>query len=290
MEMVGNASLLPGIIHVRRDPAKKNSQATGLRRAITVLTGVTSAALLGACSGSLPFLAGIAADGNVREMTPAEARADARSTRAARAAVATGKPERMRAVTVQQILTEWGTLPLAKGSYRRGGPSSVSQARNPMTIPEQDYSLSLQEIMTNAACRSCEDKPYHRQVLQASNLHGVPPALIHAVIQKESAYNPAATSKRQARGLMQVTPGTGRYMGVEDSRSLYDPQTNINAGTAYLKYLMDSHDTVDEVLAAYNSGPANVRKYRGVPPFDETRRYVRDVKKFFASTTKSQPE
>jgi soluble lytic murein transglycosylase-like protein len=119
-------------------------------------------------------------------------------------------------------------------------------------------------------------------------LHGVPAALIHAVIQKESSYNPAATSKRHARGLMQITPSTGKYMGVKDSKNLYDPQTNINTGTAYLKYLMESHDTVDEVLAAYNSGPANVRKYNGVPPFNETRRYVRDVKKFFSSTTKMQ--
>jgi soluble lytic murein transglycosylase-like protein len=70
---------------------------------------------------------------------------------------------------------------------------------------------------------------------------------------------------------------------------LYDPQTNIHAGTAYLKYLMRTHATFDEVLAAYNSGPGNVRKYNGVPPFNETQRYVRDVRKFYAATSGDEP-
>jgi soluble lytic murein transglycosylase-like protein len=79
-------------------------------------------------------------------------------------------------------------------------------------------------------------------------------------------------------------------MGVRNSQSLYDPQTNINVGTAYLKYLMRQHDTVDKALAAYNSGPRNVRKYSGVPPFMETRRYVRDVKAFYAITSSGQEQ
>ncbi|MDB5839631.1 MAG: lytic transglycosylase protein [Herminiimonas sp.] len=148
--------------------------------------------------------------------------------------------------------------------------------------------MPIHEIMAGAAgaaCGACEHKPYHHLVMQASNQHGVPAGLIHAVIQKESAYNPVATSRQNARGLMQITPGTGKYMGVGNSRQLYDPQTNIDTGTAYLKYLMRSHDTVEEVLAAYNSGPGNVRKYNGVPPFSETRRYVRDVKTVFAFTS-----
>jgi soluble lytic murein transglycosylase-like protein len=88
---------------------------------------------------------------------------------------------------------------------------------------------------------------------------------------------------------MQITPGTGKLVGVDNSQKLYDPQTNINAGTAYLKYLMQNHDTFDEVLAAYNAGPGNVRKYKGVPPFSETRRYVGDVKRFYAATSRDEP-
>jgi hypothetical protein len=286
--MVGNVSHPRTIDCFDSKPANNKLPATGIGRTKSILTGVMLAALLSACSTSLPFLSDASGDDNGPEMTPSEARAYAKSTRAARAAIATGKPERMRAVTARQIMAEWGTLSPAKGADRRRGSSSMAQTRDLLRLPEPDYNLTLQEIMTNAACHSCEDKPYHQEVVQASNRHGVSAALIHAVIQKESSYNPTATSRRQARGLMQITPGTGKYMGVADSRSLYDPQTNINTGAAYLKYLMRSHDTVDEVLAAYNSGPTNVRKYNGVPPFNETRRYVRDVKKFFSSTTKPQ--
>jgi soluble lytic murein transglycosylase-like protein len=186
----------------------------------------------------------------------------------------------MRSMTASQIATEWGTWQLGRGPSR--------QKRNVVALPSVDYSLSIREIMANAGCRSCEQKPYHQMVMLAANLHGVPASLIHAVIQKESAYNPAATSRQHARGLMQITPGTGKYMGIENSRKLYDPQTNINTGTAYLKYLMRNHDTVDKVLAAYNSGPGNVRKYNGVPPFSETRRYVREVKSLYAFTSSVQ--
>ncbi|NEX59498.1 lytic transglycosylase domain-containing protein [Noviherbaspirillum galbum] len=153
-------------------------------------------------------------------------------------------------------------------------------------LDEPDYALSVRQIMANAACRGCDELPYHEMVVNASNRHGVPTSLIHAVIQKESAYNPAATSGRRARGLMQVTPEAARSVGFGNARQLYDPQTNIYAGTAYLKYLLGSHATVDEALAAYNSGPGNVRKYRGVPPFKETRRYVRDVKRAYFDTAR----
>jgi soluble lytic murein transglycosylase-like protein len=84
---------------------------------------------------------------------------------------------------------------------------------------------------------------------------------------------------------MQVMPDTGRVMGVADARQLYDPRTNIHAGTAYLKYLMRNYDTMEKVLAAYNAGPGNVRKYNGVPPFSETRRYVHEVKKLYVATS-----
>jgi hypothetical protein len=153
-------------------------------------------------------------------------------------------------------------------------------------LDEPEYAVSIQQIMANATCRSCEEKPYHQMVVNASNRHGVPTSLIHAVIQKESGYKPSAMSHRRARGLMQLTPETARFVGVSNSHHLYDPQTNIYAGTAYLKYLLSNHDTVDEALAAYNSGPGTVRKYKGVPPFRETKRYVRDVKRLYVTTSR----
>jgi soluble lytic murein transglycosylase-like protein len=197
------------------------------------------------------------------------------------ASAATAAPlmPKARRTIAQDILSEWGTFGLERQA-RRHGP------RNALTAPT--YSPSIREIIKSVACRSCEQKPYHALVLQASGVHGVPPALIHAVIQKESGYNPAATSSRRARGLMQLTPDTARMVGVENSNELYDPQTNINAGAAYLKLLMQSHDTMDEVLAAYNAGPGNVRRYNGVPPFAETKRYVQDVKRHFTFASMQQ--
>lgn len=224
--------------------------------------------LLCACSGPLP----ISGDNNRQAAVSIDADNSARA-----------KPKRMR-ITSRDILIEWGTLPLEPRPFRRHQVPKAAQVRADMEVP--NYSLTIRQIMANETCRSCEERPYHQMVVNASNLHGVPTGLIHAVIQKESAYNPAAISRKRARGLMQITADTAKFLGLGNSQHLYDPQTNINAGAAYLKYLMANHDTFDEVLAAYNAGPGNVRKYNGVPPFNETRRYVRDVKKLFAITSK----
>jgi soluble lytic murein transglycosylase-like protein len=192
---------------------------------------------------------------------------------------------RKKRVRAQDVMAEWGTFGIEQRSLRKSG--TASSPRQLLALP--DYSESIQEIVENATCHGCDQKPYHRMVVNASLRHGVPASLIHAVIQKESGYNPKARSPRNARGLMQVTPATARFVGAPHGQALYDPQTNIHAGTAYLKYLMQTHTTFDEVLAAYNSGPGNVRKYNGVPPFKETRRYVRDVRKFYAATSGDEP-
>lgn len=232
--------------------------------ALRLLGGLAAAALLSACSG--PQL--------LRSDTPAAEKAQA-------AGPVPARPKRSRATTAKDILAEWGTYGLAGAPARRARAPARPPARNAMPLPGD--SLSIEELVANAVCRACEQKPYHHLVVQAANRHGVPAGLIHAVIQKESGYNPMATSSKRARGLMQVMPATGRFVGVANSRHLYDPRININAGTAYLKYLMQLYETVDEVLAAYNAGPGNVRKYNGVPPFSETRRYVYDVKRFYVS-------
>lgn len=182
-------------------------------------------------------------------------------------------------VLPRHILSEWGTFGVEPVPGRGRGLARLPVVPGPVASP------TIREIMASAGCRECHQKPFHDIVLKASGTYGVPPALIHAVIEKESGYNPRATSQRQARGLMQVTPATGRMVGVDSSTDLYDPHTNIHAGTAYLRMLMESHDSMDEVLAAYNAGPGNVRRYNGVPPFSETRRYVHAVKRSFASSS-----
>lgn len=266
------------ITAVRRLP-----QPPHVRRMKYAAAGLCAAALLSGCSG-MAALQGDADEQNFPEMSASEKRAYENSTRAARVAVNKEQPKRQR-ITAQQILTEWGTLPAATAE-RRGRQARSSFSVNALALPEPDYAISIQEMMKEATCVDCTQLPYHAEVAEAAAQHGVPAGLIHAVIRKESGYNPRATSHRKARGLMQVMPSTGKHFGVSDSQLLYDPAVNIQAGTAYLKSLMRAHDTVDEVLAAYNAGPGNVRRYRGVPPFVETRRYVRDVKKIYTNITR----
>ena len=101
-------------------------------------------------------------------------------------------------------------------------------------------------------------------------------SLIKAVIKVESDFDPQVISSKGAQGLMQLMPETAREIGVENP---FDPSDSIYGGSFYLRKMLDSFDrNLDYALAAYNAGPNAVRKYGGVPPFEETQNYVRRVK------------
>jgi soluble lytic murein transglycosylase-like protein len=104
---------------------------------------------------------------------------------------------------------------------------------------------------------------------------GVDPALVRAVMANESGFNPAATSKTGAQGLMQLMPETAASLGVTDA---YNPEQNVWGGARYLRGLMDRFGgDLTKTIAAYNAGPGAVEKYGGVPPFAETQSYVKNV-------------
>jgi soluble lytic murein transglycosylase-like protein len=110
----------------------------------------------------------------------------------------------------------------------------------------------------------------------ASKQHGVDPRLVAAIAARESAYNPAAVSPAGAGGVMQLMPATARYIGVTN---VFDARENVFGGVRYLRTLLDTfHGDLDLTLAAYNAGPGAVQKYNGVPPYRETREYVRFVR------------
>ena len=120
--------------------------------------------------------------------------------------------------------------------------------------------------------------PFGSVIYNAARKHNVSPELVAAVARAESAFHPAARSHRGAVGVMQLVPRTGRWLGVTD---LTDPIQNIVAGTKYLRYLTDRFGgNEDHVIAAYNAGEGNVRRFDGVPPFNETRDYVERVHRF----------
>jgi soluble lytic murein transglycosylase-like protein len=108
--------------------------------------------------------------------------------------------------------------------------------------------------------------------------HGVSAELVAAVIEAESDFNPRAVSRKGAQGLMQLMPKTAAQLGVDDP---FDPRENIEAGVRHLRALIDrfgSHN-LPLVLAAYNAGEVAVIKHRGVPPYRETRAYVKRIMK-----------
>jgi len=138
---------------------------------------------------------------------------------------------------------------------------------------------------------------YDAAINRDARLNGLDPALVAAVVWRESDYDPAAESHKGAVGLMQVLPSTARFIESQgdpppgNARDIRDPEVNISYGSWYLRHLIDLHDgSVPAALAAYNAGPDNLRKWRvdatskgaelRVPediPFPETRKYVTDV-------------
>jgi hypothetical protein len=121
--------------------------------------------------------------------------------------------------------------------------------------------------------------PFHEIVKAAATHYSVDADLIASVIAAESNFDPKAVSKKNARGLMQLLPETAARFGV---RNIFDPQENIDAGTHYLRDLLQRYNNdLALALAAYNAGPERVQHFGRVPPYAETASYIRRVKRAY---------
>src|SRR5262245_20456203 len=125
-----------------------------------------------------------------------------------------------------------------------------------------------------------EQAPCGELIRKAAAKYKVDADLVFSVVAAESNFNPKAMSRRNARGLMQLLPETARRMGVKD---IYDPAQNIDGGTRYLRDLLKLYDgDLALTLAAYNAGPGAVQRYGRIPPYNETIKYVRAIRKTYA--------
>ena len=144
------------------------------------------------------------------------------------------------------------------------------------------YSVPKAEgVRTTRSAIAERAKPYETLISEHSRAQGVRPALVRAVMQVESGFNPYARSPKGAMGLMQLMPATARQYGV---RNAFNPAENVRAGVAYLRELLDRYQDNEELaLAAYNAGPGAVDKHgQTVPPYRETQSYVAQINKMAA--------
>lgn len=141
--------------------------------------------------------------------------------------------------------------------YKPFGPDFKISRRAPKSLPAKN------------------PQRYDRYISQAARIYGISFSLLKSVIKVESNFNPRAVSQKGAKGLMQIMPANYKTLSIKNP---FDPWENIQGGTRYLKQLLKRYQgKLELALAAYNAGPELVDEYRRVPPYRETRNYVRQV-------------
>ncbi len=141
------------------------------------------------------------------------------------------------------------------------------------------YQRVIRESNGRISAESLGNDSYDDLIRSASGRHNVDPDLVRAVIKAESDFRSDARSRKGAMGLMQLMPETARLHNVADA---FDPNANVDGGVRHLKMLLERyHGDLQLSLAAYNAGSAAVEKHGGIPPFNETKEYVRRVLRFY---------
>lgn len=174
----------------------------------------------------------------------------------------------------------------ARLELRGGGTMMVDLSRIERVVDDEIVPAAIAEPLPEAETgprwRFAEgepvpDLPFGAEIFEAARRYGLAPGLVAAVVRAESAFDPWAVSHKGARGLMQLMPATARRFGVA-AEEIHDPVKNLDAGTRYLAWLIERFaGDVARALAAYNAGEGTVDRYGGLPPYRETRHYIRRI-------------
>lgn len=145
---------------------------------------------------------------------------------------------------------------------------------------KQYHAVIAGKNKTMAPQKNFDNNNYDTLIMHHSNLYGIDPSLVKAVMKAESNFNPDAVSPKGAQGLMQLMPDTAKLMKV---KAPFDPDENIKGGIKYLKFLEEIFQgNLELMLAAYNAGPSKVMEHKmNVPPIEETREFIKRVKQFY---------